>query len=107
MFSPGRGWWLTLPPAARGSKAAPSAAFSHRTANKPTRHSYWDGLCRPDRLERFRLRVAITNDVSRGADRWSRNGAKNGGSIRNGAEAQPSRVVAGAGGRGWLVASHL
>jgi lipopolysaccharide export system ATP-binding protein len=51
-------------------------------------------------------RVAISKDVDRGSGRWSKNGAGEApGHSRS--ETQPSRLVADAGGRGWLVALNL
>jgi lipopolysaccharide export system ATP-binding protein len=54
-------------------------------------------------------RVAISKDVSRGSDRWSAktNGARDARVASKQRPDQPSRLVADAGGRGWLVASHL
>jgi lipopolysaccharide export system ATP-binding protein len=51
--------------------------------------------------------VAISKDVSRGADRWSKNGAQDARPVPDREESQPSRLVADAGGRGWLVARQL
>jgi lipopolysaccharide export system ATP-binding protein len=50
--------------------------------------------------------VAISKDVGR-SDRWSKNGAEDARATPARNDQQPSRLVANAGGRGWLVASHL
>jgi lipopolysaccharide export system ATP-binding protein len=53
------------------------------------------------------FRLAISKDVSHGSDRWSTNGAAAAPTDRARGQTQPSRLVADAGGRGWLVAMHL
>jgi lipopolysaccharide export system ATP-binding protein len=52
-------------------------------------------------------RVAISKDLDRGSGRWSSNGTQKRPVAKRESEAPPSRLVPDAGGRGWLVASHL